>query len=227
MKASKAPADQAADLANQDVGYKDMLVNVKMYKDLEGKDFHIAELQVHLAGMIEAKSNKAKGGHLMYRVIRQQQEVIDGKGTTSRFGAQHKHFDTDADWSELTPIEEIPGKADKAAIQAFLPDAEVDKIVAEFGGIPRAQAQVNDPLLQPRLRRSVHNARAARPTQTAGSGNVMSAAHSLRVPWLAHRMRHCSPPRTGQGVRRRASRSLGEARHGTAFTARTPACCAG
>jgi hypothetical protein len=142
MKASKAPADQAADLANQDVGYKDMLVNVKMYKDLEGKDFHIAELQVHLAGMIEAKSNKAKGGHLMYRVIRQQQEVIDGKGTTSRFGAQHKHFDTDADWSELTPIEEIPGKADKAAIQAFLPDAEVDKIVAEFGGIPRAQAQV-------------------------------------------------------------------------------------
>ena len=124
----------ARKLNNQDVGYKDMLVNVKMYKDLEGKDFHIAELQVHLAGMIEAKSNKAKGGHLMYRVIRQQQEVIDGKGTTSRFGAQHKHFDTDADWSELTPIEEIPGKADKAAIQAFLPDAEVDKIVADATG---------------------------------------------------------------------------------------------
>ena len=96
-----------ADLDNTDVGYKDMLVNVKMYRDLEGKDFHIAELQVHLASMIEAKSNKEKGGHLMYRIIRKQQEVIDGQGTKSRFGAAYKNFDTDKDWEQLKVIKEI------------------------------------------------------------------------------------------------------------------------
>ena len=130
-----------ADLDNTDVGYKDMLVNVKMYRDLEGKDFHIAELQVHLASMIEAKSNKEKGGHLMYRIIRKQQEVIDGQGTTSRFGAAYKNFDTDKDWEQLKVIKEIPGKADAAKIQAFLPDAAVAEIAAEFN-IPEARAQV-------------------------------------------------------------------------------------
>ena len=138
---SKTPKTGKAELDDQDVGYKDMLVNIKMYKDLEGKDFHVAELQVHLAGMIEAKSNGAKGGHLMYRVIRQQQEVIDGKGTKSKFGAGQKNFDTDKDWDDLVVIKEIPGKADPAKIQEFLPDADVKAIADEFK-ISAAWAQV-------------------------------------------------------------------------------------
>merc|ERR1711968_78358 len=110
------PKDEAS------VHYRDALVNLKMYKTLDGSDYHIAELQVHMTDMVKAKSDKALGGHLMYRVLRQQEET---------------------DWNKLQPILNgtADGKATQSEIEQFVPRAEWEKIAREQDMSP-ARAQV-------------------------------------------------------------------------------------
>ena len=87
-----------------DVAYRDSLVNIKMYKEEDGGDYHIAELQLHLKKMVDAKSNPAKGGHLLYRIIRTQQEKEES--FKSRYG--HNYDEEEHEWWTMRPLLELP-----------------------------------------------------------------------------------------------------------------------
>ena len=87
-----------------DVAYRDSLVNIKMYKEEDGGDYHIAELQLHLNKMVDAKSNPAKGGHLLYRIIRTQQEKEES--FKSRYG--HNYDEEEHEWWTMRPLLELP-----------------------------------------------------------------------------------------------------------------------
>ena len=87
-----------------DVAYRDSLVNIKMYKEADGGDYHIAELQLHLNKMVDAKSNPAKGGHLLYRIIRTQQEKEES--FKSRYG--HNYDEEEHEWWTMRPLLELP-----------------------------------------------------------------------------------------------------------------------
>merc|ERR1711871_75944 len=128
------PKDEAS------VHYRDALVNLKMYKTLDGSDYHIAELQVHMTDMVKAKSDKALGGHLMYRVRRQQEEKVANALVETRF-LDTKQEQTD--WNKLQPILNgtADGKATQSEIEQFVPRAEWEKIAREQDMSP-ARAQV-------------------------------------------------------------------------------------
>ena len=99
------------DLEPYDVLYRDILVNIKMYKS--DYDFHVAEMQVHLKTMAKAKK---KGGHTFYRVIRQQTESVEkfdskfggygeSKGDSKSFWVRKPK-----DWWTLDVLRRVPNK---------------------------------------------------------------------------------------------------------------------
>ena len=103
----KQPSEPMKSLQPYDVLYRDILINIKMFKS--DYDFHVAEIQVHLEKMAHAKKH---GGHTFYRVIRQQTESVakfDSKfGSSSETEGEAYWVRKPEDWWKLDVLRYVP-----------------------------------------------------------------------------------------------------------------------